>query len=99
MRRWDEAENLIEQLWGKKEVEGAMEELRSSSATQGADEEISWSELAQQPYIKGGAYSLLPCSRHCSPVKIFSTSQKFFKVLSSRKGLPVPISLTEHTFL
>lgn len=74
MRRWDEAENLIEQLWGKREVEGAMEELRSASAVEGADEEISWSELAQQPYIKGGAYSLLPCSWQCYPVNIFGTA-------------------------
>lgn len=51
MGRWEEAQNLIEQLWGKAEVEVALEELRSTSA--GTDDDISWSELVQAPYFKG----------------------------------------------
>lgn len=52
MGRWEEAQNLIEQLWGKAEVEVALEELRSTS--EGTEDDISWSELVQAPYFKGG---------------------------------------------
>lgn len=51
MGRWEEAQNLIEQLWGKAEVEVALEELRSTS--EGTEDDISWSELVQAPYFKG----------------------------------------------
>lgn len=53
MGRWDEAQNLIEGLWGKGEVESAMEELRAANSSDGEDEDITWSELIQAPYFKG----------------------------------------------
>lgn len=42
---------MIEQLWGKAEVEVALEELRSTG--EGTEDDISWSELVQAPYFKG----------------------------------------------
>jgi len=54
MGRWDDAESLIEKLWGKEEVPVAMEELRAANSSQGEDEDITWSELVQAPYFKGG---------------------------------------------
>lgn len=53
MGRWDEAENLIEKLWGKGEVAVAMEELRAANSSEGEAEDITWSELVQAPYFKG----------------------------------------------
>lgn len=53
MGRWDEAENVIKNLWGEGEVEVAMEELRAASSNEGEDEDITWSELIQAPYFKG----------------------------------------------
>ena len=53
MGRWDDAQNIIENLWGKEEVEVAMEELRAANSSEG-EEDITWSELIQAPYFKGG---------------------------------------------
>ncbi|XP_024384067.1 probable plastidic glucose transporter 1 [Physcomitrium patens] len=55
MGRWDEAENVIKNLWGEGEVEVAMEELRAASSNEGEDEDITWSELIQAPYFKVAA--------------------------------------------
>jgi sugar porter (SP) family MFS transporter len=55
MGRWDEAENLIEKLWGKGEVAVAMEELRAANSSEGEAEDITWSELVQAPYFKVAA--------------------------------------------
>ncbi|KAG0558406.1 hypothetical protein M758_10G024400 [Ceratodon purpureus] len=55
MGRWDEAQNIIEKLWGKGEVDVAMEELRAANSSEGEDEDIAWSELIQAPYFKVAA--------------------------------------------
>lgn len=50
-RRWPEAEEAVEALWGPAEVKGAMSEMRGQESG-GGNEEVSWGGLFSKRYRK-----------------------------------------------
>ncbi|MCL7045299.1 hypothetical protein MKW94_011201, partial [Papaver nudicaule] len=75
--RWDDAENVIGNLWGEVEVEKSIEEFKSVINIRGSDSEASWLELLKEPHRRvaliGGALFVLQQFAGINGVLYFSS--------------------------
>lgn len=53
MDRLDDAKAVICNLWGSSEVDRAIEEFQSVIKNDGTDLESKWSELLEEPHLRG----------------------------------------------
>ncbi|WJX28004.1 Dysferlin [Trifolium repens] len=56
--RINDAKNVVRELWGASEVEGAIEEFQSVNKNDGSDLDSRWSKILEQPHSRGCIKSL-----------------------------------------